>query len=370
MALPGPGEDRAGESSPCVIRRSRATMTEPWPGMGRPLESRIGGALRALRESGRRPARHRPRVCRPDGRRPRSQSRSIASSPRTGPGLPARCQGGAHQPLADPPPRRSFASSPTAGRAARPSAASSSPHLRAATETSVLDDDPRARPRAAGDLQQGRGDGAALRREQGDRAGRPRSTSWAVAAQRASAIGDAENDHAFLELCECSVAVAIALPRSREAADLVTMRRPRLGRARADRPDPGLRPGRFGPRPSRHAIRSAPSRTAARLRSGRRRQDLLVTGASGSGRIDVATGLLAAIGRARLPVPPDRPRGRPRSLPGAVVLEYVERLLSVAETLGRWRHRRRASGEPVSALRSTPAAGVLRAAPRGWRSCA
>ena len=34
-------------------------------------------------------------------------------------------------------------------------------------------------------------------------------------------IGDAENDHAFLELCECSVAVSNALPAVKERADLV-----------------------------------------------------------------------------------------------------------------------------------------------------
>jgi HAD superfamily hydrolase (TIGR01484 family) len=35
-------------------------------------------------------------------------------------------------------------------------------------------------------------------------------------------IGDAENDHAFLALCECSVAVSNALPLIKERADLVT----------------------------------------------------------------------------------------------------------------------------------------------------
>ncbi|HLH44423.1 MAG TPA: HAD hydrolase family protein, partial [Bryobacteraceae bacterium] len=35
-------------------------------------------------------------------------------------------------------------------------------------------------------------------------------------------IGDAENDHAFLELCECSVAVANAHPAVKETADLTT----------------------------------------------------------------------------------------------------------------------------------------------------
>lgn len=35
-------------------------------------------------------------------------------------------------------------------------------------------------------------------------------------------VGDAENDHAFLSLCECSVAVANALPAIQQQADLVT----------------------------------------------------------------------------------------------------------------------------------------------------
>jgi HAD superfamily hydrolase (TIGR01484 family) len=39
-------------------------------------------------------------------------------------------------------------------------------------------------------------------------------------------VGDAENDHAFLKLCECSVAVANALPAVQERADIV-MSKPR-----------------------------------------------------------------------------------------------------------------------------------------------
>ena len=36
------------------------------------------------------------------------------------------------------------------------------------------------------------------------------------------AVGDAENDHAFLSNCECAVAVAIAIPSLKERADFVT----------------------------------------------------------------------------------------------------------------------------------------------------
>ena len=43
-----------------------------------------------------------------------------------------------------------------------------------------------------------------------------------LSAHNAAGIGDAENDHAFLTLCECSVAVANALPITKKHADFVT----------------------------------------------------------------------------------------------------------------------------------------------------
>ncbi|WP_259720542.1 HAD-IIB family hydrolase [Synechococcus sp. CS-1328] len=43
----------------------------------------------------------------------------------------------------------------------------------------------------------------------------------ALSPHNAVAIGDAENDHAFMRLCECSAAVANALPAVKETADLV-----------------------------------------------------------------------------------------------------------------------------------------------------
>jgi HAD superfamily hydrolase (TIGR01484 family) len=44
----------------------------------------------------------------------------------------------------------------------------------------------------------------------------------ALTAKNCVGIGDAENDHAFLSLCGCSVAVANALPALKERADYVT----------------------------------------------------------------------------------------------------------------------------------------------------
>src|SRR5690349_2792943 len=43
-----------------------------------------------------------------------------------------------------------------------------------------------------------------------------------LSAHNTVGVGDAENDHVFLKLCECSVAVANALPAIKERADFVT----------------------------------------------------------------------------------------------------------------------------------------------------
>ena len=43
-----------------------------------------------------------------------------------------------------------------------------------------------------------------------------------LSTHNALGIGDAENDHAFLGICECSVAVGNALPVLKERADVVT----------------------------------------------------------------------------------------------------------------------------------------------------
>ena len=43
-----------------------------------------------------------------------------------------------------------------------------------------------------------------------------------LSPHNAVGVGDAENDHAFLNICECAVAVANALPAVKERADIVT----------------------------------------------------------------------------------------------------------------------------------------------------
>src|SRR5204863_9128718 len=43
-----------------------------------------------------------------------------------------------------------------------------------------------------------------------------------LSARRVIGVGDAENDHAFLRICGCSIAVANALPSLKERADFIT----------------------------------------------------------------------------------------------------------------------------------------------------
>ena len=42
-----------------------------------------------------------------------------------------------------------------------------------------------------------------------------------LSPHNAVGVGDAENDHAFLRVCECSAAVANALPAVKDTADIV-----------------------------------------------------------------------------------------------------------------------------------------------------
>ncbi|MGH7263815.1 MAG: HAD hydrolase family protein, partial [Candidatus Rokuibacteriota bacterium] len=105
-------------------------------------------------------------------------------------------------------------------------------------------------------------------------------------------IGDAENDHAFLGLCECAVAVADAVPALRERADHVTAAPEGWGvvefveehlLADAAPLVPGL---------TRHRLRLGTTAEARPVTIGAHGTSLLVVGPSGSGK-STLTGVLA-----------------------------------------------------------------------------
>lgn len=106
------------------------------------------------------------------------------------------------------------------------------------------------------------------------------------------AVGDAENDHAFLALCECSVAVANALPLLKDRADVVTKG------ARGD----GVRElidelleddlQRYQSRLTRHDILLGERRDSSKVHLRPYGGGVLIAGPSGSGKSTATIGIL------------------------------------------------------------------------------
>jgi hydroxymethylpyrimidine pyrophosphatase-like HAD family hydrolase len=108
-------------------------------------------------------------------------------------------------------------------------------------------------------------------------------------------IGDAENDHGFLRLCECAVAVGNALPMLQERADVVTVGT--HGRGVEEIVDK-LVDDDFGEAEallSRHHVLLGTAQEDHELRIPPFGSDLLVAGPSASGKSTAAIGVLARL---------------------------------------------------------------------------
>src|SRR5262249_42054858 len=111
-------------------------------------------------------------------------------------------------------------------------------------------------------------------------------------------VGDAENDHAFLALCECSAAVANALPTLKEQADVVT--RHDHGRGVAELIEDMLADdlARYEGRLTRHHVLLGTRRDGSEMRLPPYGTGVLVAGPSGSGKSSTTTGLLERLAEA------------------------------------------------------------------------
>jgi len=147
------------------------------------------------------------------------------------------------------------------------------------------------------------------------------------------AVGDAENDHAFLARAECGVAVANALPALKEIADLVTGGDHGAGVRELIAQMLASDLAELAPRLSRHAIPLGARESGPPVDWPPYGQVLLVTGASGSGKSTFATGLLERVTERGYQYCLFDPEGDYVSLPGAVVLGDTDRAPTAAEML-------------------------------------
>jgi hypothetical protein len=152
-------------------------------------------------------------------------------------------------------------------------------------------------------------------------------------------VGDAENDHAFLALCECAVAVANALPAVADRADLVT--RGRDGAGVAELIDRLIADDLADVKAlQRHDLVLGHDGSGGAVRIPASRLNLLIAGPSGSGKSTAATSFLERLSLRRYRYCIIDPEGDYSELEAAAVLgntqhglgaEEVVRLVSTAE---------------------------------------
>ena len=113
-----------------------------------------------------------------------------------------------------------------------------------------------------------------------------------LSPHNAVGIGDAENDHALLAMCECSAAVANALPTLKDAADIVTTGD--HGAGVVELIEELLRDdlASFEPRLGRHNVLLGTDDQGNEVHVRPHGETLLIVGADGAGKSELATGLM------------------------------------------------------------------------------
>src|SRR5262249_55189318 len=138
-------------------------------------------------------------------------------------------------------------------------------------------------------------------------------------------IGDAENDHAFLSLCECSAAVANALPAVKEHADLVTRGDHGAGVAELIDGLVGSDLAGLDGRLTRHHLLLGSRPDGEEVRLPPYGLNVLIAGPSGSGKSTIATGVLERLAERRYQFCIIDPEGDYEGLEGTVALGSSQR---------------------------------------------
>jgi HAD superfamily hydrolase (TIGR01484 family) len=154
-----------------------------------------------------------------------------------------------------------------------------------------------------------------------------------LSPHNAVGIGDAENDHALLRACECSAAVANALPKLKETADIVTSRD--HGAGVAELIDAILEDdlASYEPRLTRHHIVLGTGAEGAEIKLPPHGQNVLLIGTSGSGKSTLATGFLERLAEQKYTFCAIDPEGDYETFGGAVIIGAPSRPPSVDEVV-------------------------------------
>jgi hydroxymethylpyrimidine pyrophosphatase-like HAD family hydrolase len=141
-----------------------------------------------------------------------------------------------------------------------------------------------------------------------------------LSRHEAVGVGDAENDHAFLHLCECAVAVANALPAIKATADLVVQAEDGEGVVELIDRLIASDLAELEARLSRHHLLLGQDDRGRDVRLPAYGQSVLIAGPSGSGKSTVATSLLERLMEQHYQFAILDPEGDYESLEGAVTL--------------------------------------------------
>jgi HAD superfamily hydrolase (TIGR01484 family) len=117
-----------------------------------------------------------------------------------------------------------------------------------------------------------------------------------LSAHNAVGVGDAENDHAFLSVCECAVAVANALPALKERADFVAAADHGAGVSELCALLISSDLSTVAEKLERHSLELGTNGAGTVLRLPAYGPPVLVAGTSGGGKSTLASGLLEQLG--------------------------------------------------------------------------
>lgn len=157
--------------------------------------------------------------------------------------------------------------------------------------------------------------------------------AMALSRHNVVAVGDAENDHAFLSTCECAVAVSNALPALKERADLVTQGA--RGAGVAELIDHMIKTDlvELEGDLSRHHILLGTDETGAEVRLPTYDLGVMICGTSGGGKSTVTSGLLERLCKAGYQFFVIDPEGDYTALECAIVLGTPQRAPLIEEVI-------------------------------------